>query len=44
MDMETLIPRTCGMCHGTGVVKWYKDEDTFETEECECQYKGEINA
>jgi hypothetical protein len=43
MDMETVIPRTCEICHGTGVAYWYKDEDTFESDMCECQIKGEIN-
>ena len=37
MDMETVTPRTCTMCYGTGFTKWYKDEDTFELTECDCK-------
>jgi hypothetical protein len=45
MDMETIKPRTCTMCYGTGLVSWLSDEEgTFETEECECQYKGDKDA
>lgn len=44
MEYETLLPRTCNMCHGTGVALWYLDDDTFEARECECQYKEENNA
>jgi len=43
MDMETVIPRTCSMCYGSGIAMWYLDDDTFETRECECQYKEENN-
>jgi hypothetical protein len=44
MDMETVKPRTCQMCLGTGTVSWYIDDDTFETRECECKLEGDINA
>jgi hypothetical protein len=44
MDMETVNPRTCTMCHGTGIASWYIDDETFESQECECQYKGDANA
>jgi len=37
MDMEIIIPRTCKMCYGTGSIKWYKDENTFEVTGCECK-------
>ena len=43
MDMETVKPRTCTMCYGAGTVSWLKDDSTFETEQCECQYKEETN-
>jgi len=42
MDMETVLPRTCNMCHGTGVVYWESNDD-FDVKECECQYKEETN-
>lgn len=44
MDMETLKPRTCQMCYGTGKATWAIDNDTFEIKECDCQFKGELNA
>jgi len=44
MDMETLLPRTCQMCMGTGVAIMYIDEDTYEARPCECQYEEESNA
>ena len=43
MDMETVLPRTCTMCYGTGVVSWLASDGSFDREECECQYKGENN-
>jgi hypothetical protein len=43
MDMETVLPRTCTICMGTGVATWYIDEETFEIKECDCQYKEETN-
>jgi len=43
MEMTKLYPRTCQMCYGTGVAKWFMDDDTYEVRECECQYEEESN-
>ena len=43
MDMETLTPRTCQICKGTGVEVYYIDEDTFDTCTCECKMKEKNN-
>ena len=43
MDMETVKSRTCTMCYGTGKSMWFIDDDTYETRDCECQYKEETN-
>lgn len=35
-DMETLQPRTCKICHGTGYI-YYGDSEEFDVEPCECK-------
>lgn len=37
MDMETVNPRTCKMCHGAGFLFWGDDEE-YDVSPCdECQ-------
>jgi cytochrome c5 len=44
MDMETVIPKTCQLCHGTGVT-YYGDSDEYDVGPCECKLdKGIKNA
>ena len=39
MDMETVEPRTCQTCHGTGYIFWGDDEE-FDVSPCDdCQGK-----
>jgi len=38
MDMETVLPRTCNICNGAGVI-YYGNEEDFDIEPCECQSK-----
>lgn len=38
MDMETVLPRTCNICNGLGVI-YYGNEEDFEVEVCECKSK-----
>jgi len=40
-DMETLLPRTCKLCHGVGFI-YYGNSEDFDSEVCEC--KEESNA
>ena len=35
MDMETVIPKTCQVCHGTGVL-YYGDDNEYDVEPCQC--------
>jgi hypothetical protein len=43
MDMETVVPRTCSMCKGTGYMYW-GDEENFEVRPCdECDDGSGIN-
>jgi hypothetical protein len=44
MDMETVLPKTCQICHGTGVL-YYGDDQEYDVEPCECKVeKRENNA
>lgn len=36
MDFETVRPKTCQSCKGTGVV-YYGDSEEYDIEPCECQ-------
>ena len=40
MDFETITPRTCTVCRGTGVL-YYGDKEEYDIEPCECQRKEE---
>jgi hypothetical protein len=43
MDMETVSPRTCTTCKGSGVMYLgYGGE--YDTQPCECQYQENTNA
>jgi hypothetical protein len=35
MDMETVLPKTCQICHGTGVT-YHGDDNEYDVEPCEC--------
>jgi hypothetical protein len=38
MDMETVLPRTCQICNGTGVL-YYGNTEEYDIEPCECKAK-----
>lgn len=35
MDMETVTPKTCQICHGTKVL-YYGNSEEYDVEPCEC--------
>lgn len=42
MDFETVLPKTCQLCYGTGTL-YQGDEEHYDVITCECQYKEESN-
>jgi hypothetical protein len=36
MDMETVLPRTCQLCGGAGIL-YYGTEEDYEIEPCDCK-------
>jgi len=42
MDMETVIPKTCQLCHGTGVT-YYGNDSEYDVEPCECKVEKRKN-
>lgn len=42
MDMETVLPRTCKSCNGTGYM-YYSSDTEYDVKQCECQSE-EVNA
>lgn len=42
MDMETVKPRTCSTCHGTGFL-YFGNEEDYEVMTCdECEGKRQV--
>jgi hypothetical protein len=40
MDMETVVPKTCQICHGTKTL-YYGDNNEYDVEPCECTLETE---